>query len=291
MRKREINLGQNMEISMIRVSGKASPRFKRAFLSALGLVAAGGAALPATAHTSYMLPNVFTANLEELVTLQASFSDDLFRPEVVVDSDDYHVVLPDGSRTEFELIAPHRQLVILEGSIEQEGTYRFTTGVRRGRTNTRVLVDGVWKSLREFDGEAPPQDAELRTSQTETIADVYVTKKVPSRASVDQVIGRLVFQPVTHPNDIYLDGGFKFQVLFDGKPMQGQVINLYRSGGGYAEPKYHEEIEANEDGLVSLSFEEPGVYLVMTRHRAVAPAGAETDERSYTTSLTFDVQS
>ena len=43
------------------------------------------------------------------------------------------------------------------------------------------------------------------------------------------------------------------------------------------------------NGRLNLSFSEPGVYLLMTRHRATAPEGSDTDVRSYTTSLTFEV--
>ncbi|TIX51693.1 DUF4198 domain-containing protein [Alteraurantiacibacter aquimixticola] len=249
------------------------------------------AAMPAStayAHTAYMLPNVFVANLEQQITVQSSFAEDFFRPEVAVDSDDWHVVLPDGSRGEFENVAQHRQIVILESPIEAEGTYRFTSGVRHGRKSTQALVNGEWETVRG--DEIPAEATETRTSQTETVSDVYVSKKAPTRAPVDVRIGRLLVQPLTHPSDVYLDSEFELAVLFDGQPMAGHAVSIDRSGSEYDEEKFHEEITTGEDGRLSLSFDQPGIYVLMTRHRADAPDGAESDIRSYTTSLTFEVQ-
>ena len=66
-------------------------------------------------------------------------------------------------------------------------------------------------------------------------------------------------------------------------------MSVYRSGGHYEEPQYGIEQMTDDNGEVSLMLEEPGIYMIMTRHRAAAPSGADTDERGYTTSLTFEV--
>ncbi|EIZ81148.1 hypothetical protein WSK_0093 [Novosphingobium sp. Rr 2-17] len=242
----------------------------------------------ALAHTSYILPNFFVASTESYVTLQSAFAEELFHPEVAVDANDFHVILPDGSRGEFEAIGKHRQLVILESPLLQDGTYRFTTGVRRGRMSKSALIDGQWKPVQG--DKAPAGATRFKTSQTETVADVYVTKKGPTRAPVDRQIGRLVIQPVTHPSEVALDSNLKLKVLFDGKPLDGQTVVLDRGGAEYGEAKVHREVKTSADGSLDLKFDKPGVYLLMTRHKADAPTGSETDERSYTTSLTFEVQ-
>ncbi|MEE4453293.1 DUF4198 domain-containing protein [Novosphingobium resinovorum] len=252
--------------------------------SATALGIAPGAAL---AHTSYLLPKVFAANTEKMVTIESAFAETFFRPEVPVDSSDYHVVLPDGSRGSFQSITPLKQLVILESPIEAEGTYRFTTGVRLGRVGKSALVGGEWRPVH---GEAPKDAAQVRTSQTETVADVYVTKKQPTRAPVDVAIGRLRIQPVTHPSELYLDTPFALTVLFDGKPMAGQELVLDRGGADYEEAVDHRVVRTDAQGKAVLRFQRPGVYVLMTRHRADAPPGSGTDERSYTTSLTFQVE-
>ena len=246
------------------------------------------ASAPAAAHTSYLLPNLFTANTEGQVTLQSSFSDAFPHAEIPVDSDDWHVPLPEGSKAEYETVATHKQLVLLESPLAEEGTYRFTTGVRHGRKGVVALVDGEW--VRVPGDEIPTGATETKSSQTETVADVYVTKKAPTRAAVDRPIGRLVVHPITHPNDVYLGEPFDLEILFDGKPMAGQSVEIERAGSEYDDSRFHGIVETGADGRLSLDLDRPGTYLLMTRHLAAAPAGADTDERSYTTSLTFEVQ-
>lgn len=255
--------------------------------SAIGLALTAMAVTPAAAHTAYMLPNVFAANMEQQVTVQSAFAEEFFKPEIAVDADDFHVVQPDGSRAEFDNLARLKQMVVLESTIKDEGTYRFTTGVRLGRVGKMAEVNGEWVPVHD---KVPGNATAVRTSQTETVSDVYVSKKAPTRAPVDQTIGRLVLQPVTHPSDIYLDSGFQLKVLFDGQPMPDQLLYVDRAGAEYEEPKFHREVRTGADGSLQLGFDRPGIYVLMTRHRADAPDGAETDLRSYTTALTFEVQ-
>ena len=249
------------------------------------LLLAGG---PAAAHTSYMLPSTFATTEGELVTIEASFAElSFFAPEVAVASEDYHVVRPDGSRDTFDTLNEFEQVTILESDLTEDGTYRFTTGERLGRGGELALVDGAWVEL--DDGEAPEGAVEVASSQTATVADVYVSKGAPTRGAVDMTVGRLAIQPITHPNEIYLDEGFEFELVFDGAPFAGHEMLLYREGGAYEEPKYEHELTTDDQGRIALTFDAPGIYMVMTRHRALAPEGSDSRVRSYTSSLTFEV--
>lgn len=67
-------------------------------------------------------------------------------------------------------------------------------------------------------------------------------------------------------------------------------MNVDRGGARYDASMFHEEIATDADGKVSLNFEKAGVYIIWTRQSAPAPAGADVDERSYTTSLILEVQ-
>ncbi|WP_226632686.1 DUF4198 domain-containing protein [Novosphingobium profundi] len=262
----------------------------RSALAPLALAASAALLpLPALAHTGFMMPNVFVANTERMVTLESAFSEDFFHPEIALESEDFHVIGPDGERAAFDRISGHKQVTILEAGMEEEGTYRFTSGVRRGRSGRMAMARGKWVPVRG--NELPEGTQYVKTSQTETVSDVYVSKKGPTRAPVDVHVGRLEIHPITHPSDLYVDGPFAFEVLFDGKPLAGQELSLDRGNARYEQVKPHRAVTTGADGKVDLSFDTPGVYILMTRHRADAPAGAETDIRSYTTSLTFEVQS
>jgi hypothetical protein len=247
-------------------------------------------AVPAIAHTSYMLPSRFTANLQNMITVESAFAEDFFIPDVAVNDADFHLIKPDGTRAEFDSINPHRQLVILETGIEDDGTYRFTTGVRRGRRSTMALVDGEWINTVGMDGKIPENATATKLRETETVADAYLTKRAPTRAPVDLQIGRLVLQPITHPSDAFLGDPFEFRLLFDGEPLTGHVMNIDRGGARYDPAGFHREVATDDQGTVRLDFDKAGIYMIWTRFSAPAPAGADVDERSYTTSLIVEVQ-
>ena len=250
------------------------------------IIAFSGAA---HAHTSYVVPNVFVTSEGQYVTAQSAFTEDPFVPEIAVASDDFHVVLPDGVRDDFDVITPLHQVVILEESLRDEGTYRLTTGVRYGRKSQKALVDGKWVPVFGPDAQVPENATEVISSQTVTVADAYVTKGASTWEPVNLGLGRLVLRPMSHPNEIYLEDGAEFEILFDGKPLANQSVEVKREGGTYENAKFEQHIETDENGILSLSFDRAGKYLIMTRHASPAPEGAEVDEHSHTTSLTFEV--
>jgi len=245
----------------------------------------------AHAHVSYLLPTVFNTSEGSYVTLVSSFTDNFPNAEIAVISRDYHVVRPDGTRGEIDAVTEFRQLVLLESSLEEEGTYRFTTGLRLGRESKYAEVDGELVPLHVEDGavEIPDNVTRVVTGQTATVSDVYVTKGAPTWAAVEQSSGPLALTPNLHPNEIYLGDALTFDVTFEGQPLAGQEMEITRQGGEYEDPKFLQLPKTDDAGKLRLELDEPGLYLLMTRHRADAPEGAETDIRSYTTSITFEV--
>jgi uncharacterized GH25 family protein len=256
----------------------------KVFLSALA--AALALAPAAYAHTNYMKPSAFTTS-GDVVAVESSFAEQFFIPEFPVDSSDYHVVRPNGARDTLDIVQNFRLLTLLETDLTEPGTYRITSGVRLGRISTQARINGQWQALEP--GATPPAGAEARRSQTETVADVYVSKGAPTRPAVDVRIGRLALHPITHPSEIYLDSGFTLEVLFDGAPLANQSVVLGRAS--YGEPIAERTLTTDAQGRITLAFDAAGAYVLMTRHAASAPAGAQTATRSYTSSLTFEVSS
>ena len=247
---------------------------------------------PVSAHTSYLKPNFFSLSRGDMITLESSFTEDFSSPEVAVVSQDWHFYYPDGAKGTYDKVVELKQVSVLEQKLSQDGTYRFSTGERLGRKGRMYqMPDGELKALfNEKREELPkPEGARVVSTQTATVADVYVTKGAPSANVLQTAIGRLRIEPVTHPSEIFLGDGFSFRVTFDGADLKGQEMVLSRDGSIYADDKGEHTFKASTDGVTTLRFDRPGMYLLMTRHRAAAPEGAETDIRSYTTSLTFEV--
>lgn len=265
-----------------------SVRFRRSLPAACMMTAALIAASSARADTSYLRPNLFITANADLVTVQSSFTEDFANPAVAVKSDAWTVIGPDGASSAFSAKQEFTQVTILEAATPNAGTYRLSTGERLGRVGPQILVDGVWQPFAP--GREIPAGAQTRQSQTATVADVYVTRGAPTRAPVEARVGALELKPVTHPNDVYLDTGFDFRVLLNGKPVANQLVEVWREGGAYEEPVWRKQVQSAADGSIKLSFDRPGVYLIWTRLSADAPPGAASPVRSYTTSLTLEVQ-
>ena len=255
-------------------------------VSALALAGA------AIADTAYFEPATFTPERDQMITLEASFNDDCCVPKYAVRSDAYVVIAPDGAASPPDRIEVFADRVILEQAITQDGTTRFSTGERLGRKGGQyVWLDGAYHNLNP--DEAPPIDVPegtpILSSQTATVSDTYVTIGTPSWSSVNMPVGRLTITPQQHPSTLRKGDMFEIALAFDGAPIKTQTVLLTRSGQKDRPGDEGERFKSDVSGRVMLPLNEAGTHLVMVRMQAPAPIGAETDIRSYTTSLTFNV--
>lgn len=257
---------------------------RRSLLSAV-LLAGLGLAGAAQAHSPYLLPSAFDVTDRKLVTVQGSFTESFFSPEVVMKSDAWAVIGPDGARK--PLTATNlRELALVEVPTEAAGTYRVTTGQRTGRTAKAVLVKGEWEFLE--DPSKAPAGARPVDMQSLTLADVYVTRGAPNAAALAPIGKGLEFVAVTHPSSIFTGQDAKFVVLFDGKPVKGQAVTLHAGDDRYAETKTPPvQLVSDDQGRFTVKVERSGVYQIQARHR-VAPTPQDAVGHSYTYALTFE---
>lgn len=236
----------------------------------------------AQAHSPYLLPTVFDASDRKIVTVQGSFTESFFTPEVVMKSDAYAVIGPDGVRVP---LTPTylREVALVEAAVEKPGTYRITTGQRGGRTAKAALVKGEWKF---FEGDKAPADA--IDMQSLTMADVYVTRGAPSDAALAPIGKGLEFKAITHPSKIVTGQDAVFEVLFDGKPLANQSITLQGADDRYADTKAAARtMTSDAKGRFAVKVDRSGIYQIQTRHR-VAPAATGQPGQSFTYALTFE---
>jgi hypothetical protein len=239
-------------------------------------------AAPAWAVTSYMLPSDFWPDGQR-VNVEAAYTGTFFTPQIALASD-FVVIQPDGTNGIYDHLEIGAQSTRLSAGLLQGGTYRLTSGERLGAVTILVGVDGQWRPLAQ--GETPPEGAPTTTLQTVTVAEAYITRGAPTRTAVDRNIGRLSIHAVTHPNQILVSQGFQVQLLFDGQPFPNMPIVLYANGEPDTNTARYFVTDAN--GAATITFDQPGRYVIAARHRANAPAGSEAAVRSYTTSLTFE---
>lgn len=252
---------------------------------AVTLMAAIGASA-AQAHMPYVLPTLFDIGKGDHVTVQSAFAEDAFLPEVAMRDAPFHLVGPDGRDIATGPVTHLRDLSIFEAATAADGTYRVTSGQRAGRKGKMFKQGTEWKMRGE--GSEPPANAEQVDVQSMTLAETYVTRGAPSDGALKPVGKALEIQPVTHPNGIVAGSDASFRLLFDGKPLANAAITLFRSAGVYDGRKVAGQVSSAADGRFTLKPEDAGTYLILVRHRAASPAGAETPYRSYTYTLTFD---
>ena len=205
-----------------------------------------------------------------------------FTPDVVMKSGDFHVVDPNGAKRS---LTPSyfKDLAILEASVEGQGTWRISSGIREGRTSKVIRKGDDWVFLEP--GKPVPAGTEPADMQSVTTAETYVSRGGPSDAVLAPVGRGLEFRAVTHPNRISVGQDARFEVLIDGKPLPQQKIQLVRADEDIEGGKV-QEVVADANGAFVLKVARPGLYLAITRHR-IAPAAGQPG-KSLTYALTFE---
>jgi uncharacterized GH25 family protein len=240
----------------------------------------------ASAHMPYVLPTMFELGKADHLTVESSFGEDAFVPEVAMRDAPFHLVGPDGKVSPVGSIISLRDLSVFEADIKVDGTYRVTTGQRFGRKGKMFREGDKWL-MQDEGADTKPGIQEVEV-QSATLAEAYVTRGQPTDGALKSSGKALEIQALTHPNAITAGSDAAFVLLFEGKPLAGAEITLFRSAGYYDGRKVAAQVKSDATGRFTLKPEDVGTYLILVRHRSAAPAGAETPYRSYTYTLAFD---
>lgn len=239
---------------------------------------------PALAHSPYLLPNMFDVSQRDHVSVQASFTEHFFVPDVVMKASAYHVVLPDGTETRLEPVYT-QDLAVLDVETTMPGTYRISTGVREGRLSKATIEGDEWVFLDER--EPLPSNVRVYEIRSITRAEVYVSRGAPTERALAARNDGLEFVLLDHPNSLFVGDQVRMRVTFKGKPLAGQPIAFQRAAdfGAVSAPS---ESVTDDEGNVTFELEKPGLYHLMTRHRFALP-GTEARAESHTYALTLEV--
>lgn len=257
----------------------------RRLFSVLFLLAAN----PIFAHTPYYTPSSFEAINEGMVTLDASFAEKFFVPEVAFEGSDFKVITPKGLELSPDSISQLKTRTVVEHLLKEDGTYRFSTGKRLGAIFTVYEHEGERKTARGTTSEIPTTAKILERYQSLTLAETYVSKGEPSRGAISPKNQGLEIIPETHPNDLFAGDNFNFHVHLDGKPLDGIAVEAYLAKNQFSLDKPTLKLTTAEDGKLSMPFKDEGVYLLRVRHRAPAPKNADAPTYSHTYTLVVEV--
>jgi len=248
--------------------------------------------MPAAAHAGFLWPVIDRAEEDGTVRMMASFSDAFPQAEIALKSDQWTVVEPDGTTRAFETIASSTSRTFVETSLTTKGTYRLSTGERLGRTGQVALIDGAYHLLGRdgLNADTLPENTPVLTSQTATVSDFYVSRGEISDAVLDTRIGRLHIVPLQNPSNLVVGEPFEVQILFEDQAITDQRVTWFTPSGSREEEDAETQLQTDLNGKVAITPQTTGAHLMMVRRIASAPAGADTDVRSYTTVLSFEVK-
>jgi hypothetical protein len=264
--------------------------------------AALGSASQALAHTPYLLPNTFDAERQRVTIQAAQTEDDYFNPDIGLQMPVYLETLPSGQQAEIKPAIALKDLAVVEAPLDAAGTYRFSTGQFAMRKADLAFVGGKWMYVRDKirpGGDGPPNvilatdvpaDAKKMTTEGVMVAETYVSKGTPTKAALAATGKGFELTPVDHPNALYVDQGFGFELTVDGKPFPNAQISLYREGNVYDDKRIAQTLKTDAKGAARIRFDQPGVYLITTHYPAadIVP-GEAPPPQTYTYSLTFEV--
>jgi len=254
--------------------------------SLLSLAALLALASPAAAHTGYLKPNLFNTPQRDHVTVEASFTEEMFTPDIVMKADDYHVVTPAGAKVRVAAVTYLRDLAVFEVDLPEAGTYRISTGLRVGATRKMALVNGKWEPVRERDGV--PAGAKVADAQSITRSDVYVSKGPASDKALTPAGVGLEIVPLAHPNRLDAGAALPVRLLLDGKPVAGVAISLQGPKLPDEEDAKAVTVTTDKDGKASIALPQGGTFLLLAQHR-VEVADGPVAVKSHSATLTFAV--
>ncbi|WP_416306169.1 DUF4198 domain-containing protein [Neptunicella sp. SCSIO 80796] len=240
------------------------------------------------AHTPYLYPSSFEVSKKGIVSLDASFAEKFFVPEVAFNDSIFHIVTPQSHSITPDTIMKLNLRTAVEHKISDDGTYRFSTGRRLGRVFKIYEIDGERKSLENPQDPVPAGGKLLSFFQSDTMAETYVTKGAPDKGALVAYNQGLEFVALTHPNDLFVGESIKLRSQFEGDPLARLKIDIFLANNQFSDEKPLLTTESDSKGEFSFTPKQAGNYLLRARHRSKAPAGSDAPEISNTYTLVLE---
>lgn len=241
----------------------------------------------ASAHMPYLLPSQFDAGTRTQITLEASFTEDAFRPEVAMRDAPFEITAPDGRVIRLAAATVTGDRSIAQAALPGDGIYRLSSGQRTGRSGKMYRQGDAWVMVGE--GAAPPPNAALVDVRSMTLADAYVLRGRPGSSGALAPRGKaLEIQPLGDPTALAPHSIARFVILYDGKPLAGQAVTLFREAGLYDGRKQAGLAISDAAGTIAVTPPDAGRYLMLVRYRTATPTVAG-GYASFTTTLALEV--
>ncbi len=250
------------------------------------------AAISAHAHVPFLKPNLFRIDYDRLV-IESSFTEFPFQADFAMDTNSFAMINPEGQYVSLKPVAQTKAAVYLEPEINSSGTYRITTGVRKG-----PLYDAIEtpEGKLYFADDMKKYKGAKTKLQYYNSADTYVYKDVTNYTPKPLNVGVEII-PLSSPNEMSVGKSISFQVLNEGKAVKNaRVVVVYddehyqfhRDGDLYDVENIRESnIYTDDEGNFTFTPDKAGLLMLfVTIHKKFSPEYWE----SYNTSITLEAQ-
>ncbi|PJK09170.1 cobalt ABC transporter substrate-binding protein [Lysobacteraceae bacterium NML120232] len=246
------------------------------------------AALPVQAHTPYLHAKGEIGQNGGLVSLEASFAEKFFIPEAAFDQSEFRLTAPDGKQLAPDRVEVWKARTLAEHRLDATpGTWRFSTGKRYGALFRTWEINGKRESSRDLAVKIPEGAKIISNFQSVTLAETYLTVGAPNRTALAARGEGLEIVAIDHPTDLYVGEPFRFTVLFDGKPLAGQKVEITEAVSDTGNTPQVVTLTTDAEGQASFRSERATRWLALTRHRTPAPPSSGVAEYSHSYTLTF----
>lgn len=237
------------------------------------------------AHRAWILPGATVLSGDDpWVTLDAAISNDIFHTDYhAMRLDDVNVTSPKGVSVALQNAHTGKYRSSFDLNLTEPGTYRIYTA-SNGLLAQWLSDDGQrrrWPGRGEaytdegFQNNVPSEASDLRVTQVSRRIETFVTAGAPTEPVLAPNGSGLELVPVTHPNDLFADETAEFQFVIDGEPAAGTQVVAIAAGMRYRNSQDAIELTADEQGKVSITWPQAGMYWLSatyTDERAAAPA-------------------
>ncbi len=233
------------------------------FLSALALCLATASV---SAHVPFLKPNQFNV-LHKRLQIESSFTEYPFQADFAMDSPGFSIVLPDGTQQALKPTGKTTAATYLEPSLPVDGTYRISTGVRKGPLYKALETNGKLY----FADDMKRVTGRNTSMQYYSRADTYIAKGEPAYAPGPANAG-VAIVPFASPNQLVAGNSLQLKVFKDGKPAPHARVVVVADGEHYvkrrAEDLYDVDnvrpgnLHADGEGIVTFRPSHAGLHLL-----------------------------
>jgi len=261
----------------------------------------------ASAHERFILPShtVLSGDKAQSVSFIASISNAIFHADRPLGNNDKGldvpalaplfkqlspvIIGPDGNSKAMSWQAFSR-FSVADAHIEASGTYRIALVQPNVAMTTFKKADGNHGRFFANKGRVPAGATNIVRRTTASRVETYVSFNEPNRAALIPTGQGLELSGNTHPNDLFVDETFEFQLTYQGKPLNKAIeVKVLKGATRHRNQRDEQLITTDKQGKFTLTVPQAGFYLLSANLDVEGKADSKIDVHHHGLYATLEV--